>query len=132
MTAPLEISRQPLNTLSIPTWIPERPFTHTAPLSLVDRLANVIEDGKHVIGTLSHFSKAIGTSDYEISLAKLYNMESVVVLTIGLQDISNRKQSVATKGAQSETQTIKFGVPQGSMLGPLLFVVYINDLPHMS
>ena len=99
----------------------------------MDRLANVIEDGKHVIGTLSHFSNAIGTSDYDILLAKLYNFGiRGCAHNWFASHLSNRKQSVATKGVQSEIQTMKRGVPQGSMLGPLLFIVYINYLPQIS
>ena len=40
-----------------------------------------------------------------------------------------RTQSVCTNGVLSEPQPISFGIPQGSVLGPLLFIIDINDLP---
>ena len=44
--------------------------------------------------------------------------------------LQERQQRVALNGYNSSWETIKFGFPQGSVLGPLLFLIYINDLSH--
>ena len=75
-------------------------------------------------------SKAFDTLDHSIMLDKLtspgMNRSAVQWFRSYL---AVRTQSVCTNGVVSEPQTISFGVPQDSVLGPLLFIVYINDLP---
>ena len=46
--------------------------------------------------------------------------------------LRDRRQSVCIGGHCSEPKTVNVGVPQGSILGPILFIVYINDLPNVS
>ena len=72
--------------------------------------------------------KAIDTIDHQILIKKLsqYGIQDDEFLSV---IPGNRTQCCSVNGKLSDRQKIEYGVPQGSILGPLLFIIYMNDLP---
>ena len=103
--------------------------SYMAVMLLVDKIIKCLEDGEFVIGVFLDFSKAFDTVDHEILLTKLYHYGiRGSALDWFRSYLSDRKQYVTYNGVASASKAIKCGVPQGSILGPLLFLIYINDL----
>jgi retron-type reverse transcriptase len=102
----------------------------TALIRLVDSWLTNLDDG-NIVGTVFiDFKKAFDLVDHEILLYKLrlYHF-SDNTLNFFRSYLSNRKQRIKADGVKSEFKTVMTGVPQGSIIGPLLFLIYVNDLP---
>ena len=98
-------------------------------MSIVENIQTQLNDGKYSAGVYVDLKKVFDTVDHDILLKKLdyYGVRGIASQWFASY-LKNRKQFVLISGNISSTQVIQTGVPQCFILGPLLFLLSINDL----
>ena len=107
--------------------------TQDAILYLTEKLYSNLHSKLSSVAIYIDFSKCFDTLNRSILLKKLaaYGIRGIP-LSLFSSYLDERYQSVCVNGALSDFQRINTGVPQGSVLGPILYLIYVNELPNLS
>ena len=107
--------------------------TALAIIELVEEITTAIDEGKTTVGVFIDLKKAFDTVDHNILVKKLehYGIRGLAKDWV-CSYLESRRQYVCINDSNSDCLDVKCGVPQGSILGPALFILYVNDMCNVS
>lgn len=107
--------------------------TYMAVMDMYNKISMAIDENEFAVGIFIDLSKAFDTLNHEILLKKLelYGVRGIV-LSWFRSYLTNRQQYVNMNDISSTRMPVNCGAPQGSILGPLLFILYIDDIVQLS
>ena len=107
--------------------------TENALVHFIDEVHKGLQNREYTVAVFMDLSKAFDVLNHDILLKKMehYGFRGTF-LNLIRSFITDRKYFVSANGTKSDTKTVNNGVPQGSTLGPLLFLIYVNDMSNSS